>query len=367
MRSGSHPYVPAIDRLRAVAVGLVLAAHLVPGFTAGRVGVDIFFVISGYLIADILLAEVETRGSVDLVAFYVRRILRLMPPLLGVLLAHMLAWRVWVGLGASPTDLLIAWAASIGYFWNLLIVSYGGLPPGAVLGLGHLWSLAQEEQFYVFLPLAIGLISRRGGLRRWFPALMGSAALLTLALYVVGAGSITSEFSPWTRSIGLFLGCSLAGLRRLRPVHVSQTAACVCIALLAVVVADCQSGHFARQWDIPVAAICGLVVTAHLTSAKSPSAVSLAGFLRHPVMVHVGLLSYSIYLWHLPLIVVARDVLGWGPWATAAVVVPLTLLLALSTRRLVEIPAARLKERWVRMPLKDPAVQPSSSLPVPRA
>lgn len=309
-----------------------------------------FFVISGYLISSILLAELKGVGTLNLTAFYARRALRLLPGLLAVLVAHMLTFRLWLGLGAEPTDLVAAWAAGIAYYWNLLIVINGTLPQDASVGLAHLWSLAQEEQFYLAIPLL--LLALAGTRRRTalFLALMTVASLVTALLYFRSAGSITSEFSPWTRSFGLFVGCTLAALRSSHRFQVSSVSAWLAVALLAIVVIACLGAAIPMYWDIPVGATAAGVVVAHLTCAP-PVASSLRALLSRPFVVRLGVLSYSIYLWHLPLIVVARDVMNLRPAAVALFVIPVTLLLAVITRRYLEIPAARLKARLFGRPM----------------
>jgi peptidoglycan/LPS O-acetylase OafA/YrhL len=136
-------------------------------------------------------------------------------------------------------------------------------------------------------------------------------------------------------------------------VRVSQATAILSLVLLVLVLTACHRGVIPAYWDIPAGAIVGLVLVAHLASPGSPQS-ALSRLLALRWTVQIGVLSYSIYLWHLPLVVVARNVMGLNPWLTALIVVPVTLLLASLTRIYLEIPAARLKERWVRPSMTEP-------------
>jgi len=350
------PYAPALDGMRGLAVALVVLAHAAPNFVVGRVGVDVFFVLSGYLITTILLVEWRSRGRIDLRAFYVRRFLRLFPPLAVVLVAYIAAAPLWLTHGMSAAQLLVVVGAAVTYTWNVLIVGLGALPSGVPGALSHLWSLAQEEQFYLVFPLILVVaLRRRAGARLLMWSLLG-LGLAMLTLYAVTAGSLFAEFSPLTRGCGLLAGCVLAvGRWGWQGFRVAAVAAWSAVLGLAMVMAGVALHWWPMDVDIPAALLASFVVTAHVTSGSDSTMTRLLG---GSWLVRLGLMSYSLYLWHLPLLVLARDVGGLGRLVGAAVAVPIALVLAELTRRYVELPMAKLKERWVR-------VQPPRQIPIP--
>lgn len=357
MKSGSLPYVPAVDGLRGLAVVMVVCAHAVPNLLVGRIGVDAFFVLSGYLITTILLAEWRSRGRIDLKAFYMRRLLRLAPPLAVVLTAYVAATPLWLSQGVSLPQLYIVWLTSITYTWNLLIVALGELPGGVLGALSHLWSLAQEEQFYLVFPLALVVaLRRRVGARALMWALVGIGVAMLIA-YVVTAPSVFAEFSPVTRGFGLLAGCVLAvGRWGWAGFRFGASTAWAAVLGLACVIAAIGARWLPIDADIPTAVLAFFVITAHVSTAPDST---LSRVLGRKSMVWLGLVSYSLYLWHLPLLVLTHEVFGMSALASALAAIPAALLLAELTRRYVESPMARVKERWVR---SGTALEPSSPL-----
>ena len=160
MRDSTFKHRPDIDGLRAVAVLLVVLYHVgVPGITGGFVGVDVFFVISGFLITSLLVLEAETRGRISLADFYARRVRRLFPALMVVVLVTLLLGAIWLlpVFGEQTKLAKSAVATSIYlsnfYFWKFTGNYFDG--PAELEPLLHTWSLAVEEQFYLFWPLLI--------------------------------------------------------------------------------------------------------------------------------------------------------------------------------------------------------------------
>jgi peptidoglycan/LPS O-acetylase OafA/YrhL len=213
MRKLGH--VPALDALRGIAIALVLgghAAYLIPG---GGLGVDLFFVLSGFLITSLLLNEWHERGRVNLIAFYRRRALRLLPALVVMLGVYCLVVSFLTLIGQHPKDtpgrVLLGSLLGLAYATNLADLA-GGLPVGA---LSHLWSLAQEEQFYLLWPpillLALGFRLSPRRLMLALAVLATASATAQTALWLNGASIHRIWLGPDTHAYPLLFGC-IAGV-----------------------------------------------------------------------------------------------------------------------------------------------------------
>ena len=311
-------YRKDIDGLRAIAILAVVAYHVrIPGVTGGFVGVDVFFVLSGFLITSILFAEIRRSGSLSLSAFYARRIRRLFPALVVVLVASCLIGAVVLlpifgqqqGLGRSAAA--TALYVSNFYFW---LNSPGYFDQSAdLMPLLHTWSLAVEEQFYLVWPfLMLGAIfaARR---RNW--RLEGTLKALTVAILVVSLAWCiwTTRQDPiaafyllparaWELAVGAALALWLPDISKKRP-----AAGAVCsVAGLAAVVAAAFILHEDMEFPGYVAIMpvfgTGLIVLGGHLSQRNP----VQALLSTRPMVLIGLLSYSWYLWHWPLLAFAR-------------------------------------------------------------
>ncbi|MET0728835.1 MAG: acyltransferase family protein [Acidimicrobiales bacterium] len=350
-RGFSH--LPALDGLRGVAVALVVAYHLAPQLVPGGfLGVDVFFVLSGFLITSLLVSEVSAgTGAFDVRRFYVRRVRRLTPALLLLLGALALyAWR-WATAG-ELTRLREHSLWTLGYLANWRFISDGTTYTDLVVGaspLRHAWSLAIEEQFYIVFPL---LILAVGAVVRWEPdrlrrALFGLAALGTLlsaawmAMIWVDGTASRGYFGTDTRAHSLLVGVALGAVLVGRPPRLgrgARTAAEAGVVGAVVLVAAIALGHEDSAWlqhggFLAVAlAVAGLI-----------SALECCAWLRRPLslrpLVGLGVISYGVYLWHWPVIIVfdAERTGVDGP-ALVLVRLSLTLVLALLSFVLVERP-----------------------------
>ncbi|SDG70665.1 Peptidoglycan/LPS O-acetylase OafA/YrhL, contains acyltransferase and SGNH-hydrolase domains [Microbacterium sp. 77mftsu3.1] len=338
-----------LDGLRAVAVLLVVVYHLFPALPAGFLGVDVFFVISGFLITTLLVREHEEHGRLRLWDFWRRRARRLLPAIgVMVLVCASLAWMVGgdvlVGLGAQ-----LAGAATFAYNWVAVAAgsSYfgGGFDASTPELLRNLWSLAVEEQFYLLWPLVLPfvLLLRRG--RVAIAVALAAASALT-AVALASSDATRVYYGTDTHAFGLLLGVTLAFLRpseRSRGVPgVVGGAAVVGVIGLAFV----TPGRGAETF--PGLLVAASVLTAVAIAAAVRPASTLGRLLDTPPLRWIGERSFGIYLWHWPLVVLltvattrtSPDVAV--PVEVALLTLALTVLVAEVSYRFVEQPVRRL-------------------------
>ncbi|HUJ53935.1 MAG TPA: acyltransferase family protein [Steroidobacteraceae bacterium] len=341
-------YRPDIDGLRAVAIFLVIAYHALPQwFRGGFIGVDVFFVISGYLITQLVLAGLES-GTFTLTGFYARRVRRIVPALLLVLAGcFVCGWFVllpdefrWLGKS-------IAWCTP--FLANVFFARYTRYfdPWAGYNVLLHLWSLGVEEQFYLVWPVLLVLAVRYGATLRVLGAVI--AASLVISIWGARYAPAVHFFLPGARAWELALGGWLAA-RQLRAPAPSaavrassargpawsgaEARAIAGLALIAAGAVLLSAGNaFPGAWGLVPTGGAALLIGAGPHSLVSRRLLSLA-----PV-VFVGRLSYSLYLWHWPLFTFARVIFGreLSP-ATIALIVALAFAAAYASYRLVEVP-----------------------------
>lgn len=322
-------YNPALDGLRALAIVLVFCSHAhVPGLEGAFLGVDLFFVLSGYLITSLLLKESASAGRLDYARFYWRRFLRLGPALLLFLAAYwLLAPRLWPSLDDVPQDVLMS---------ALYLADYGIAffdSPGTLL---HMWSLSVEEHFYLLWPpLLACMLARGAGAASRPPGLWRPVLLLALLAWAwralwVARGQLFYEifFRFDTRATGMLLGSALAAVAVQRPAWLAALHARRRHALwLLPALALCLTAY---KWDDMGALLLGVTV-AELAAAAvivtvHPQRGALFALLAWPPLVWLGKLSYGIYLWHYPVVRLLRAHMEW-PW-TLAIGLPLSAALA---------------------------------------
>lgn len=284
--------IPELDGVRALAILPVLAVHGGEGrlFNGGYLGVDLFFVLSGFLITSLLLEEHAASSRVDLAAFYRRRALRILPPLA---LAVPLALAI-----GNPPDPMAEVAAVTLFYANL--VDWRTLDL-----MSHAWSLAIEEHFYLVWP-ALFLVLARGGPHRIVHAaawLMLVGLLMRIALVAAGADHETVYRFTLCRIDSLAAGCGAAAWMKTadpRPVPAVLPA-----LLLVGFVAMCAfgPGHAAAPRAMLLFGFTGfaLALAAFIVLVLRSDAVGVRRLLATPVMRYVGLRSYGLYLYHLPL------------------------------------------------------------------
>lgn len=345
-----NEYRSDIDGLRAIAVLLVVAYHAFPYyFPAGFVGVDVFFVISGYLITRLIRQELDT-GHFRAGDFYIRRILRLVPALLPILGLSLLLG--WGSLLPDEYRQLGTYVASSGLFLtNVLALSEAGgyfATAAESKPLLHLWSLAVEEQFYLVWPWLLLLASSRG----WVgPALWiaGGVALVT-SLCLTATHPEAAFYAPFTRGVGLMAGAAAAwfGHTLHSPPNRSTWIAWLGGFTLLTATALIQPTHaYPGAWVLlPTAGTALLIAAGPL---PMPNRV-----LAWPGLVHIGKISYPLYLWHWPLLSWAALIEGGVPSRTVRMAaVGAALVLAALTHVWIERPFLRqrhlpghTRQRW---------------------
>ena len=352
-------YIPAIDGLRALAVIAVMFYHLgfswIPG---GFLGVDLFFVISGYVITRLLLDSIEQSGGLDLRGFYLARARRLLPALLFTVITTTIAIGIWAPdtIKRFITDLPFALTGTMNWWLVAKEQDYFesiGRPPL----LQHTWSLAVEAQFYLVWPLILYFILKRLGKNRIpFAALLIAAAsgiaLLIVSLSIDASNSSDVShiyFGTDTHSIGLFLGAALAvsWIPQNFTTNVSKKAQDFIdgvgifgfIGILATFLLINESEPTLYKIAFPLAAIFGAAI---IMSVVHPAS-RFAPILENPVLIWIGQRSYAIYLWHWIIFQVTRPTvdLAGQTWALYSLRILIVFALADISLRYVEMPIRR--------------------------
>lgn len=321
-------YNPSLDGIRALAVLAVVSFHCgAPWAGGGYLGVDVFFVLSGYLITSLLLAEHRT-GAIHVGRFYARRALRLYPTLLIVTAAYLAVAPVF-----WPTDrrwLVAAYADSY-------VMDYAMAFRHASKPIGHTWSLGVEEKFYLLWPLLVPLLLRT---RRPVAWLLTAFVCITVWRYfvVMSWGWVRAYFAFDTRMSGILLG-AIAALAKL---HVSKRSTQIALIALAICVAfpsmPSLPAHLAVEavtLELTLAELCAFLVICYLAEHTQPT------YLASPALVYVGRLSYGIYLWHFPAAVVLKDIYAQPWWITLLATLLFSIAMAALCLHLVDMPIRR--------------------------
>ncbi len=342
-------YLPGIDGLRAVSVVAVLLFHAdltwIPG---GFLGVEVFFVISGYLITLLLLKEYAATGTISLRSFWLRRARRLLPAMFAVVLAT--TFVVWTFYREEFDELRAQIWAALTYCTNWYEIVAGhryfaaaGRPPM----LTHLWSLAVEEQFYLVWPVVLLVLikvlhNRRGALAIVVGLGAIGSALLMVALYdPVNPNRV--YLGTDTRASSLLLGATLAFLwrpgerttKRLVLPDVAVVGAVAGLVVCFLTIRDYDRFLYPKGFLL----ISALTMVA-IAGVVHPSAVLSRLLFGNPVMTWIGVRSYGLYLWHWPIFVLTRPGvdIGWSPGPTLALRLGLTVIATELSYRLVEVP-----------------------------
>ncbi|MEA2825954.1 MAG: hypothetical protein QOG43_393 [Actinomycetota bacterium] len=364
-------YRPALDGLRAIAVSGVIIGHFwewsLPG---GFIGVDLFFVLSGFLITTLLLEERARTGRLSLRYFYARRALRLLPAL-GFLLAFVAVWVLLASPSVIRDGTISGFPSVIFYYSNW----YWGFFGNNVGVFGHLWSLSVEEQFYILWPaVLLVFLAYRRGLR----VLLGTCLVVIVAAsflrWEMAQRNFTDEgLRRLTKLRGdiLLVGCALAlaivggWLPKIhRQVAVAATFVSVgVLVFFAVGIRHGASDPLFFKGGYTMVALAAAVLIYRVV--YEPAGLLVKVLSTRPLVV-VGRLSYALYLWHVPLRDIVKPHLGGmpGPLRPLAVLV-LTVAAAAISFALVERPALRLKDRFT--PRRPPPPPPAAEAEAPTA
>ncbi|MEU7646543.1 acyltransferase family protein [Streptomyces huasconensis] len=348
-------HIAALDGLRGFAVAAVLlfhAGHLRGGF----LGVDLFFVLSGFLITGLLLGEAAGRGRIGLAAFWGRRARRLLPALVCVVVVTLAATWAW----GTPAQLRFAlddlpWVGAQAVNWHYIGERIGYWNASDTRVFAHLWSIGVEWQFYLAWPLVVAVTARGRYGERIVALLCGTGALVSLAL-TVSLGTAVDTTRAYegtdTRAAALLLGALMAtapvrGLARRVPRRAADPVCLVLAGALAVAwtVTEGEKAPLLFQGGLFLHSLAAAVLIVLLAQVPGTRAARIAGG-RLPR--RLGEVSYSLYLWHWPvylLLLPRLSALGGG--GAAAVAIGVSLAAAVATRRLVEDPV-RFRSGWAR-------------------
>ncbi|MDR3639321.1 MAG: acyltransferase [Isosphaeraceae bacterium] len=339
--------IPSLDGLRAVSIALVLVSHSYDHKAAGRLrplweivgngslGVSIFFVISGYLITILLLREMDNTGKIALQAFYFRRAFRILPACylyLGVVLLLM-----YIGYSQPAyTEWLFSFAFLRDY--------YAAFQPGPASDsyTTHFWSLAVEEQFYIFWPVSLAVLGRRRGTWLALGLIVASPMSRVLTYYVLPGLRPDMGVMAHTRADTIMFGClaallsdSVAFREAVRKAIDARLPwlAVLFLALVSPILLMWFQGRYLLLFGYSLEGVCITLVMLWLIDRHTSAAGRL---MNHRAVVHLGVISYSFYLWQ-------QLFCGLGlPWS----IVP-TMLAAEGSYWFVERPFLKLRERFL--------------------
>ena len=357
-------YQPGLDGLRAISVIAVIIYHA--GFSwmsGGFLGVEVFFVVSGFLITMLLIEEHESSGVVNFRSFWVRRARRLFPAL-GVVLVAVSTWVALFGSAEQASQMRrdLPWSVLYAANWGQIVGDVPYFAAGDPPMLRHLWSLAVEEQWYVVWPLVcVALLGWSISHSMRFRLLIGGVLVSWLLMWWVHrsaptpmdgvfglfSGSDRTNFvylSTLTRSGGLLLGAAAAfmwrpwrmrTLARWRPRTLDLTAGLA----VGVLVASFIGAHLTRGYMYPwVMALTSLASLVAVAVVVHPSAIGARWLFGHDVITAIGRRSYGLYLWHWPVFVVFGATQGsWGRFIIAS---------------LVAVGVSELSYRWIETPVR---------------
>lgn len=324
-----------IQALRALAIGLVVACHAhVPFLQGGYVGVDVFFVLSGYLISGLILVEVERYRTFDAIRFYTRRVKRLLPALLTMLLT--VAWLSWLLLGPQRqgADAQAGQAATLwlsNFYFATRVINYFSVGSAGNIFL-HTWSLAVEEQFYLLWPWLMLFLF---GIWRWqgspFSRKRLAVGMVVFAMLSLAVSAYLSQTNSeadfylmpsriWEFALGALTLLLRQGLSKnkgeaqwlQRWLGLSMLNGAGLLMIILAAVAYTNSLRYPGMWGLlPAIGTALMLLDMPENNVRSPLSRLL---LKQPLLLFMGDISYSLYLWHWPLLILGVAIFGASPW-----------------------------------------------------
>ncbi|MET3808436.1 peptidoglycan/LPS O-acetylase OafA/YrhL [Nakamurella sp. UYEF19] len=347
---------PDIEGLRAAAVVSVILDHLFSWPSGGFVGVDVFFVISGFLITGLLLEEYRQTGRISFTNFYRRRIRRIMPVSTVVLLCTVAAtYFVFTTARARTVGVDAIWAFLFSANWHFAVIGTDyWQADGPVSPLQHYWSLAVEEQFYFVWPIVLVIVLGLGSRLGWRAsrAAIALAGLLLALAAVSFADSLwetttrrtwayfSTPSRAWELAVGALLAVGVPLIGKISLVVRTVVGWCGLAGIAAAMFLITSDSAFPAPW----AAVPVLAAAAVIISGTGPTRPTLWP-LTNPVSRYLGMISYSLYLWHFPIIVLLAAFFSAGDKVYFAVALIAMLALSVLSFHLIEDPVRR--SRWL--------------------
>lgn len=342
-------YVRPLDGFRGVSILLVLLAHLRIGYFGAGLGVDLFFVLSGFLITNILLKDIQANQTIDFKRFYWRRALRLLPALICMLVLAGILWPVTSPEAPSFTRSALA---ALFYFTNFETFFRSTVSIGSV---AHTWSLSIEEQFYIVWPfLLLGLTRLVRGAREQARLVLILIVVLavTRAFLYAAPSRLGYYFSTLARADSLLVGCAVALLLG----HSKSVLEFWGTRRGAVVSWSCAAGLFLLTFHVRVylpsmyyglltlIAVCGATLILHVVAAPNQF---MARALSSGLLVQLGKRSYGFYLYHLPVFQYFDLWIDEGVSFILATILKLAVTtgIACASYRYIEVPCLNLRNR----------------------
>jgi len=362
--------VPALDGVRGLAILIVIIAHL-GLLQGGNFGVDLFFVLSGFLITSILLQEQRRNGVISISKFYLRRALRLLPALFVFVLSVLLYTFICQPFPKFLLAVSDAWRIALYCFNWQITLEYGHHIMGYVHHemFPHLWSLSVEEQFYLIWPCLLLLLLKKSRSFVLYFLLAGMAAE-GIARFISSDGgpSYWIYFSTLMHSDGLMYGALVAWILHwgYMPKGLSRTtlswvgAISLVVLLLVSIPNPLNTGAAYRGLFSFVNLLCALLIASAIWCPQSP----LRWFLESKPMTWIGKVSYGLYIWHYPVHVFIGGLAFFNKFWEPVIIIGLTLIITSISYYKLELPFLKLKDRIGHAKKPQPSIDSTEMEPV---